>query len=73
MSTDEATAVSQRKSSTVLRLGLGIAVLVALLLVARQAGSLIPDFVRWVDDLGFWGPVVFILGYAVYNNLFKSR
>ena len=70
MSTEKATAASHGKMATILRLGLGIVGVVALLLVARQAGSLIPDFVRWVDDLGFWGPLVFMLGYAVATVAF---
>jgi uncharacterized membrane protein YdjX (TVP38/TMEM64 family) len=39
---------------------------VALLLVAgRKLGGLIPGFTTWVDGLGVWGPVVFVLGYAL--------
>jgi len=45
-----------------------IAVLVVLLAVlavaARQLGGYVPAFAAWVDGLGYWGPVVFILGYA---------
>jgi uncharacterized membrane protein YdjX (TVP38/TMEM64 family) len=70
MSTDEASAATQGRGATILRVGLAIALLGALLFLARQAGSLIPDFVRWVDDLGFWGPAVFILGYAVATVAF---
>ena len=69
MSTDEASAATGR-SATILRIGLALVLLAALLFLASQAGSLIPDFVRWVDDLGFWGPVVFILGYAVATVAF---
>ena len=70
MSTDEASAATQGRGATILRVGLAIALLGALLFLARQAGSLIPNFVRWVDDLGFWGPAVFILGYAVATVAF---
>ena len=69
MSTDEASAATGR-SATILRIGLALVLLAALLFLASQAGNLIPDFVRWVDDLGFWGPVVFILGYAVATVAF---
>jgi uncharacterized membrane protein YdjX (TVP38/TMEM64 family) len=41
---------------------LGIAVLVVL---GRAAGGYIQPFAQWVDGLGFWGPAVFILGYAI--------
>lgn len=44
---------------------LGILALAALLLGGRQAGAYIPQFAAWVESLGVWGPVVFILGYAV--------
>lgn len=70
MSTDEASATNQGRGATILRIGLAIALLGALLFLAGQAGSLIPDFVRWVDGLGFWGPAVFILGYAVATVAF---
>lgn len=42
-----------------------ILVVVALLFAAREAGDHVPAFARWVDGLGLWGPVVFILGYAM--------
>ncbi len=40
----------------------GVAVLIVL---GRQAGSYIPQFAQWVNGLGVWGPIVFIIGYAV--------
>jgi len=36
----------------------------ALLLGGREVGAYLPRFAAWVDGLGFWGPVVFVLGYA---------
>ena len=47
------------------RLGLAAAGLLALLLVGRRAGAYVPEFAAWVDGLGIWGPVVFMVGYAV--------
>lgn len=47
------------------KLLLGAAALVALYFLGREAGGLIPRFGAWVESLGVWGPVVFILGYAV--------
>lgn len=38
--------------------------LTGLVLLGREAGGYVPEFARWVDGLGFWGPSVFILGYA---------
>ncbi len=42
-----------------------VGAIVALIFVGRQAGAYVGDFAEWVDSLGVWGPVVFILGYAV--------
>ena len=44
--------------------------LVALMLVGRQLGGLLPRFAEWVDGLGFWGPAVFIGGYVVTTIFF---
>lgn len=49
---------------------LGIGLLVALILLGRQAAGYITDFAAWVDGLGFWGPVVFILGYIIATVAF---
>lgn len=43
---------------------LAVAVVVVVLFGRRFAGYL-PEFTAWVDGLGVWGPVVFVLGYAV--------
>ncbi len=42
-----------------------VAVVIALLAVGRIVGAYLPAFARWVDGLGVWGPVVFIVGYAL--------
>jgi uncharacterized membrane protein YdjX (TVP38/TMEM64 family) len=47
------------------RVVLAIAVVIALLALGRAVGGYLPVFARWVDGLGVWGPVVFILGYAL--------
>ena len=44
--------------------------LVALTLVGRQLGGLLPRFAEWVESLGFWGPAVFIAGYVVTTIAF---
>jgi len=36
----------------------------ALVLLGRLAGDYIQPFSHWVDGLGFWGPLVFIVAYA---------
>jgi uncharacterized membrane protein YdjX (TVP38/TMEM64 family) len=39
--------------------------LVALVLIAgRRFGAQLPEFARWVQSLGAWGPLAFIAGYA---------
>jgi len=59
-----ATAPSSRRSA-LWKLLAGAAALAALYLLAREAGSAVPRFAAWVDGLGFWGPAVFVGGYAV--------
>ena len=45
---------------------LGAVVVLGLLFVAgRQLGGYVDAFTAWVEGLGFWAPLVFILGYAV--------
>lgn len=46
------------------RIGLGVAAVVALIILGRQVGAYVPQFAVWVNSLGVWGPVVFIVGYA---------
>lgn len=48
--------------SRILLIGVVLALLVVL---GRQAGVYLPQFVAWVDSLGVWGPVVFVVGYVV--------
>ena len=38
--------------------------------MARTAGDKLPQFAEWVDGLGFWGPVVYVLGYAILTVSF---
>lgn len=47
-----------------------IAALGALWYFGREAGAYVPRFAEYVDGLGVWGPVVFILGYAVATVAF---
>jgi uncharacterized membrane protein YdjX (TVP38/TMEM64 family) len=52
------------------RIAAGGVGLVALVLLGRQLGGLLPRFAEWVDGLGFWGPAVFIAGYVVTTVAF---
>ena len=58
-------APAPRKSIPLARIALIVVGLVALVLLGRQAGGYIPQFAQWVNGLGVWGPVVFIVGYTV--------
>lgn len=55
---------------TVLRIGLGLAALVAVIVLGRVAGGYVPRFAAWVDGVGVWGPVAFIAGYAIATVAF---
>ncbi len=44
---------------------IGIGAVVALLALGSQVGAYVPRFAAEIESLGVWGPVVFILGYAV--------
>jgi len=47
-----------------------LAALAALVWAGRELGAYVPRFATWVDSLGIWGPVVFILGYAAATVAF---
>jgi uncharacterized membrane protein YdjX (TVP38/TMEM64 family) len=49
---------------------IGLVGAVALFFVARIGGGLLPVAVTWVDGLGYWGPLVFIVLYALATVLF---
>ncbi len=48
----------------VAKLVLGVIAVAVLAALARAGGAYIPAFAAWVNGLGVWGPLVFILGYA---------
>jgi uncharacterized membrane protein YdjX (TVP38/TMEM64 family) len=53
-----------RRGPLVARIALVAAAVAALFLLGRLAGGYVPRFAAWVESLGAWGPVVFVLGYA---------
>jgi uncharacterized membrane protein YdjX (TVP38/TMEM64 family) len=65
----ETQAPAQRRSSrvaTIVKLALAVAAAVSLILFGREVGSeVLPRFEAWVQGLGPWAPLAFILGYAV--------
>jgi uncharacterized membrane protein YdjX (TVP38/TMEM64 family) len=46
-------------------LALAILGLIALLLAGRWLASLIPRFADYVESLGPWGPIMFVIGYVI--------
>lgn len=44
---------------------IGAVAVAGLIVLGRQVGAYLPQFALWVNGLGVWGPVVFILGYVV--------
>ena len=53
-----------RPKASWMRLALMLVAVGALVFMGRRLGGLLPSFAAWVQSLGAWGPVVFILGYA---------
>ncbi len=54
-----------RRTLPIGRFVLAAVAVAALILLGRAAGDAVPRFATWVDGLGFWGPAVFMAGYAV--------
>ena len=48
-----------------LRVAAAVVILSGLVLVARQAGGSLPALAAWVDGWGAWGPLAFVLVYAL--------
>lgn len=68
MMTTPAAASSRRVPWT--RIAIALLVVAAVVALGRQAGGYIPQFAQWVNSLGVWGPLVFILGYAAATVAF---
>ncbi len=47
------------------KIGIGLVAVVALVWLGREIGGYVPRFAEWVDGLGAWGPVAFVVGYSV--------
>src|SRR5262249_35915871 len=63
-------APTPRPALSPARIAVVVIGVLGLLLLGRQAGAYIPRFAEWVNGLGAWGPLVFILGYAVATVAF---
>ena len=55
---------------TAIKILIVLAIIAVLVLGGKQLGALVPRFAAWVDQLGIWGPVVFILGYIIATVAF---
>lgn len=47
------------------RVTVALGALLLLLFLGREAGGLLPRFVGWVQGLGTWGALAFVVGYAI--------
>ncbi|HEX6107180.1 MAG TPA: TVP38/TMEM64 family protein [Gemmatimonadales bacterium] len=69
-STVSRTSGRARGTLPVARLLLVIGGVILLAVAGREGAALLPRFAAWVDGLGAWGPVVFVLGYIVATVAF---
>ncbi len=67
---DEAATRRRRRLGLTAKLAAGGAALALLVLVGRALGAYIPRFTAWIEGLGFWGPLAFVLGYAAATVAF---
>jgi uncharacterized membrane protein YdjX (TVP38/TMEM64 family) len=59
------TAGSKKTGFPIAKILIGLVAVVGLVLLGRKAGALLPQFAEWVNGLGVWGPIVFVIGYAL--------
>jgi uncharacterized membrane protein YdjX (TVP38/TMEM64 family) len=52
------------------KIALAVAALVAVIALGREVGAYVPRFASWVEGLGPWGPVAFVLGYVLATVAF---
>jgi uncharacterized membrane protein YdjX (TVP38/TMEM64 family) len=62
---EETAAAPTSGRSPMVKIAIGTLFVAALVVLAREGGVYVPAFVQWVNDLGVWGPTVFIAGYVV--------
>ena len=65
-----ADSASQNRGGLGLKIAAGAAILAVLIFLGREAGAHLGAFVEWVEGLGVWGPIVFMIGYAVATVAF---
>jgi uncharacterized membrane protein YdjX (TVP38/TMEM64 family) len=64
---DTATARSEEVPARLpwAKIAIGAVALIGLVALGRTAGQYVQVFAQWVDGLGVWGPLVFVVGYAL--------
>ena len=63
--TDTAATSRRVSTGTVVRVIIAFVVVIALVLLGRQLSGQLPRLTAALDGLGAWGPIVFILAYAI--------
>lgn len=58
------------KAGFAIRAAAVVLLVAALLLFGGRVAGYLPEFSAWVDGLGVWGPIVFVLGYTVATVAF---
>ncbi len=58
------------RGKLLIRIGALVVVVGLLVVFGREAAGYLPAFRDWVQGLGVWAPVVFVLGYAVATVAF---
>lgn len=62
--------MKEKRGKLVLYAVIALAIAAATFLVGQRTGGIVIRFAEWVHGLGVWGPIVFILGYAVATVAF---
>jgi uncharacterized membrane protein YdjX (TVP38/TMEM64 family) len=57
--------VATHRRVPVVRVATALVVLILLAIAGRYVGESLPRFAEWVDGFGAWGPLAFVLAYAV--------
>ncbi len=65
MSEPDNAAEPRKAGLPIAKLAAAAVVLIGLIALGSQAGSVLRQFTTWVDGLGFWAPLVFVAGYAL--------
>lgn len=60
----EAPVRSESRSKNLTKVGITVAAIALLVVLARQVGEYVPALAAWVEGLGVWGPAAFIVAYA---------